>query len=175
MLSLTKVGTRSLLPLYEISLSMTSQCSLLQLQAPDASPAIQIAALRTLSYALKTLGEVSSHLLVFCSCQTAIAVAYVQEFYVIAAVWCDIRVLGPSVKSGVGFQVPKEVLCSIEGRFSYQQLMKKYRVKDKLHNNHQPEKIKIIQVAVFLQSNSCFANNYQSLNKNYISLLKCSF
>lgn len=30
----------------------------LQLQSPDASPSMKIAALRTLSYTLKTLGEV---------------------------------------------------------------------------------------------------------------------
>lgn len=40
--------------------SLTNQifCGNLQLQSPDASPSMKIAALRTLSYTLKTLGEV---------------------------------------------------------------------------------------------------------------------
>lgn len=35
------------------------KCFVVQLQSPDASPPMQVAALRTLSYGLKTLGEVN--------------------------------------------------------------------------------------------------------------------
>lgn len=44
-----------------------SDSCFLQLQSPDATPSMRVAALRTMSYALKTLGEVkdSIHYLLF--------------------------------------------------------------------------------------------------------------
>lgn len=42
-----------------------SDSCFLQLQSPDATPSMRVAALRTMSYALKTLGEVKDSFLCF--------------------------------------------------------------------------------------------------------------
>lgn len=42
-----------------------SDSCFLQLQSPDATPSMRVAALRTMSYALKTLGEVKDSILCF--------------------------------------------------------------------------------------------------------------
>lgn len=45
-------------------MSCSNSC-FLQLQSPDATPSMRVAALRTMSYALKTLGEVKDNILCF--------------------------------------------------------------------------------------------------------------